>query len=158
MHYPAPTDHDPRSMRVLFLALCASVLSLSISLAACAPAMAPQVGGAGAGSEVIMLTMEDKGTAINVRQGDIILIELERAGSTGYEWHLDEGYRDHFELLSLEEGPRPDEKGRMGGPVIQRWRLQTTAPGKTELVLRLYRQWEGKDQSADMFSVEITTQ
>ena len=154
MKTPVPSDHRPIWLRLLFLSLIAPVLAWGPVLSACTPLSTVPTDGAGSG--VMMLTRENSESTITIRQGEIILIKLERAGSTGYEWRLDDGYGKHFELLSRKERQQTTEEARLGGPVVTTWLLQAEAPGEIALELHLYRQWEGRGKSTDWFAISVT--
>lgn len=101
-----------------------------------------------------MLTIEDHEKEITVRLGDTIQIELERAGATGYDWHIDGAYKEDFILLSMEDKQKTVEHGVLGAPIVKTWRLQTIRRGKTELAIYLYRDWEGRNAAIDTFSIK----
>ena len=103
---------------------------------------------------MLILKKQDNGKETTVRRGDIIQIELERSGGTGYEWYLDEAYKAYFDLLK-EDKEENLREGFVGAPVITRWQLKAVKQGTTELKLFLYRDWEGKDRAASLFQVKV---
>ena len=110
--------------------------------------------GISGANKVITLEEKDNGTEIRITNGDIIQIELKRSGGTGYEYYLDRDYKDYFELIK-DEKKEILRKGFVGTPVMRCWQLKAVKQGDTELVLRLYRDWEGKKNAASMFRVRV---
>jgi predicted secreted protein len=102
----------------------------------------------------LSLRKSDSGREIAINLGDIVVIELERSGSTGYEWYVDESYKEHFELIR-EDTETSNGRGLVGTPVVRKWVLKAITKGKTEIKLYLYRDWEGKNKSVDRFSLEV---
>jgi predicted secreted protein len=100
------------------------------------------------------LKKSDSGKEIAIEVGDVISIELERSGSTGYEWYFDKSYKENFELIR-EETETSSGRGLVGTPVVKKWILKAITEGKMEIKLYLYRDWEGKDKSVDRFTVEV---
>ena len=102
-----------------------------------------------------MLTIKDTEKEIAVNIGDTLEIELERAGSTGYDWHLDEAYREYLLLLSVDDRQKKTRKGVLGAPMLKKWRLQAIKRGEGDIIIRLYRYWEGREKTASTFSVNL---
>lgn len=107
------------------------------------------------GDNVIVLQKADSGREVQVRSGDIVQIELSGAGGTGYWWYATRLDAQYVELVSEETSPSGDKK-LMGGPVKGIWRLKAKAPGKTEVVMKYYRVWEGPEKAAEQFSVILS--
>jgi predicted secreted protein len=103
---------------------------------------------------VTIVKKHDNGKEIHIKSGDIIQIELEGSGSTGYEWYLDETYKDYFHLIK-EDKEEILREGFVGTPVIRRWQLKAVNQGETELKFLLYRDWEGKDKAASLFKIRV---
>jgi predicted secreted protein len=143
-------------------------LMTSLCLTGCAPASTDIMGtitmpskpavSAGTDSEVnndmLMIGKQDNGKEITAKRGDIIQIELERSGGTGYEWYLDQDYKEYFELLK-EDQKELSREGFVGTPVITRWQLKAVKQGDAELKLFLYRNWEDKDKAASLFKIKV---
>lgn len=128
------------------------VLVISMAIQACATGG----GNAQEGGNVVVLKKADSGKEIQVKKGDVLQIELEGTGGTGYWWYVTERDPRLLELLS-EETKVPSEK-KLGGPVTGVWRLKAIAAGKTRLVMKYYRVWEGPDKAAEQFSVVLTVE
>ncbi len=105
------------------------------------------------GSEV-KLSKGDNGKEITIKIGDVLQIELERSGGTGYEWYLDKSYRKYFELM--KEGTETRQsRGLVGTPVVRTWKLRAVEGGETDICLFLYREWEGKDKAVETFRIKV---
>jgi predicted secreted protein len=105
------------------------------------------------GNEV-RLSKDDNGREIAVKIGDVLHIELERFGGTGYEWYLDKSYEKYFELM--KEGTETlQSRNLVGTPVLRTWELTAVEKGETEIRLFLYRNWEGRDKPIETFKVKV---
>lgn len=104
------------------------------------------------GGNVIILHKEDGGREVQVKSGDVIQVELQGAGGTGYWWYVSGLDAAHTELVS-EETKAPSDKKLLGGPVKGIWRFKAKEPGRTELIMKYYRVWEGPGTAVDQFSV-----
>jgi predicted secreted protein len=129
--------------------LCALVV-VSLWLAASVHAL-----GSGSkveeGGSVVILQKEDNGREVEVKPGDVIQVELNGSGGTGYWWYATKMDAKYAELVS-EETKAPAEK-KPGGPVKGIWRIKVKGQGKTDLIMKYYRVWEGSGQAVDQFSV-----
>jgi predicted secreted protein len=106
-----------------------------------------------AGNEV-KLSKGDNGKEITIKIGDVLQIELERSGGTGYEWYLDRSYEKYFELMREDTETR-QSRGLVGTPVVRTWKLRAVEQGKTDIRLSLYREWEGKDKAVETFRIKV---
>ncbi len=109
-------------------------------------------GGAQQGGNVVTLHKSDNGRQVDVKPGDVVQVELSGSGGTGYWWHVTKLDTACAELVSEETKPAADPK-LLGGPVQGIWRFKAKTAGKTDLVMKYYRVWEGPDKSEDQFSV-----
>jgi inhibitor of cysteine peptidase len=107
-----------------------------------------------AGGDVVRLTKQDNGKEITVKVGDVIQIELKRFGATGYEWYFDKPYGEYFQLIR-EDTKEISREGFVGTPVIRTWELKALKKGETEVILYLYRSWEGRDKAVDWFELKV---
>lgn len=107
--------------------------------------------------DIVLLNKQDNNKEINVRIGEVIRIELERYGSTGYEWYPDKSYGEYLELIreGMEDVKKSPVKGIVGIPVRRWWELRAVKKGETEISIYLYRDWEGKDRAVDSFRVRV---
>ena len=127
-----------------------AALAMSTVMQACATGAA----GAQEGSKVVVLKKADNNREIQVGVGDVFQVELEGIGGTGYWWHVTEMDRGLVELLS--EDTRVSSEKKVGGPVTGVWRFKALAAGKTGLVMKYYRIWEGPDKAVDQFSIILS--
>lgn len=102
----------------------------------------------------VRLSEQDNGKEVTVKVGDVIQIELKRFGSTGYEWHFAKPYGEYFELIR-EDTKEISREGFVGTPVIRTWELKALKKGETEVILYLYRSWEGRDKAVDRFELKV---
>jgi len=97
----------------------------------------------------------DNNKEVTVKVGDVINIELERSGGTGYDWYIDAPSGDCLELIGEHTETVATDKAIVGAPVTEEWQLKAIKSGYTEVVLHLYRVWEGKDKSIDSFKIRV---
>jgi len=96
----------------------------------------------------------DSGREITVRPGEVIRIELEQAGGTGYVWEPHDLDTEHFEVLGVET--RATVKPEMTGlPVVKIWSIKALKEGKSELRFFYYRPWEGVKNASDEFVLKV---
>ncbi len=96
----------------------------------------------------------DNGREITVRPGEVIRIELEQAGGTGYVWEPHDLDTEHFEVLGVET--RAAVKPEMTGlPVVKIWSIKALKEGKSELKFSYYRPWQGIKNALDEFILKV---
>lgn len=142
-------------MTALFLTGCAPA-STDITGTITVPQRPALSGGENSkvNNAMLMIGTQDNGREITIRRGDIIQIELERSGGTGYEWYLEQDYKEYFELVK-EDQKELSKEGLLGTPVITWWQLKAVKKGAPKLKLLLYRNWEGKDKAVSLFEVKV---
>ena len=104
----------------------------------------------------VILTKQDNGKEITLKVGQVIQVQLEGIGGTGYWWHVENLDPSHWEILS--EKTRPVSNGRLGGPVLGFWTFRAKGPGTAEIAMDYYRTWEGVAKALDHFGVKIKIQ
>jgi predicted secreted protein len=103
---------------------------------------------------VAVLTANDNGKEIRVRQGDLFRIELETPGATGYLWQVED--LDTTRLVLINQSTRVLlSDGRLGGPVLSVFTFRGISEGSVTLTIDFYRPWEGRSKSEKTFSVKI---
>ena len=127
-----------------------ALILVSLWLAASVYALDSDSRIAGDGN-VVILQKEDSGREVEVKSGDVIEIELSGSGGTGYWWYVTKINPKHTELVS-EETRVPSDRKMLGGPTKGIWRFKAKEPGKTDLIMKYYRIWEGPDKAVDQFS------
>lgn len=127
------------------------VLMLSLILiSAGMPTLAADQGAA-----TIFLGKCDDGREITIPVGSILVICLEQTAGTGYSWQIDNLDTNRLELLDTVSEPVKKDKHLVGGPMLTKWRLSTTARGDTELKMYYYRVWEGIDKAVAKFEIRV---
>lgn len=114
-------------------------------------------GGEVEGKKALILRKDDSGKEVTVGVGEVIRIELERYGGTGYDWHLEKSFEGHFKLVKEEDIEEVGGESRaiIGAPVKKQWELRAVSKGKTEIAIYLYRNWEGRDKAVDSFKIRL---
>jgi len=112
------------------------------------------MGGVSMGKEPdVILQKQDGGKEITVKAGQIIQIQLEGMGGTGFWWYIQN--LDTRLVEPLSENTKAASDGRVGGPVLGLWTFLAQEPGTAQLMLDYYRIWEGSEKAADHFQVKI---
>lgn len=104
----------------------------------------------------VILTKQDNGKEITLKVGQVIQVQLEGIGGTGYWWYVENLDPRYWELLS--EKTRAASDGRVGGPVLGLWTFRAKEPGTAEIAMNYYRTWEGAAKALDHFGVRIKIQ
>jgi predicted secreted protein len=136
----------------------AVLLVLSLTLAACASMSASCPEGLNEkGGRIFRLTANDNDRTITATPGDTLVITLDRAGATGYDWHLEPASGDHWTLLVEKSEPKAPQPGNglLGAPVTKRWELLLTQRGDITITISLYRDWEGAAKHIDAFCLNV---
>jgi predicted secreted protein len=110
-----------------------------------------------AGAQVTVVQMQDDGKEIRVKAGEVIELTLPGQAGTGYIWEFLHLNRDYFQVLQTETKSLSNPN-RVGGPMLQIWRLKTLAPGTANLTLDYLRPWEGRSQAVKHFALQVRIQ
>lgn len=102
----------------------------------------------------MILGKQDTGRQITIKAGDIIRIELEAIGGTGYWWYINDLDLTYLEFLS-EETKAISDKGMTGASVMDIWRFKALKKGSAEIRLDYYRKWEGLEKAANQFRIKL---
>jgi predicted secreted protein len=100
------------------------------------------------------LTIKDDGRDVAVSVGDVIKVELEFQGGTGYSWYVDGLDETRLTALGVITVDTAD-KGVVGGPVQGVWSFKAAAPGDTVLRMLYYRVWEKNKSALKSFTVKF---
>lgn len=103
---------------------------------------------------LMTLTITDDGKEIEVRQEDVLRVELEGAGATGYLWQIRDLDRSRLDLVNQSTRVLLSD-GRMGGPILSIFTLKAVSKGSVVLTIDYFRPWEGREKSEKTFSVKI---
>jgi inhibitor of cysteine peptidase len=102
--------------------------------------------------KLIYLDEHDDGSTVEAHLGDFIAVDLPTNPSTGYDWHLETmdskvlAYRGKFYY---------GFSGLFGSPGRVVWLFEAIGYGKTDLVLKYYRLWEGPGSALDTYTLHI---
>ena len=105
---------------------------------------------------VVIIKKQDNGQEIEVKRGDVIQIELQSMGSTGYTWYLDTIDIERVEFMTEET--KVLKEGVMGAPVLDVWRLRALKKGHADIKMDYYREWEGIERAIDHFLIRLNIQ
>jgi inhibitor of cysteine peptidase len=106
----------------------------------------------------VTLTETDNGGAIEVRQGDVIDLQLRENPTTGFRWQVVRADGLDEEPLAADATPQGGEPGqpRIGAGGVRTLRFRARAPGSGRLELKLWRAFEGESSVVDRFTADIT--
>lgn len=98
-----------------------------------------------------MIGAADNGRNVNVRVGDLVVLQLPENPTTGYRWAVETAgsltlVADNF--AAGHAGP--------GGGGVRRLEWRATSPGTQDLLLLQRREWEAAGQEIARFMVSIT--
>jgi predicted secreted protein len=103
----------------------------------------------------MILNKDDNGRDISISIGSILEIELSTPAGTGYEWSVSKLEQEYLELMREEKIVAQMEDNKVGQPVVKKWYLRARRAGGTEVIMGLYRSWEGKSRPSDLFRIHI---
>src|SRR5215831_15389975 len=110
------------------------------------------MSGGGAISQVL-LGPRDRGSSVDVREGDAVVVELPENPTTGYRWavhHIDP------DVLALEASDfRSPPGAAMGAPGQRSLLFRVTGHGRADVELKLWRDWEGDDSAIDRYPFTV---
>jgi predicted secreted protein len=96
-----------------------------------------------------------EGREVPVRVGQIIVVDLEAAPTTGYRWEV-----EGADAAILRQVGEPEFESKspllMGAPAQQRTRLEIIGPGECTLTLVYRRPWETGKPPLKSYSVRLT--
>lgn len=127
--------------RKTYLFACLAIL---LVLTACGPAR-------------ITLTASDNGGQIEVKTGDLMVIQLEGNPSTGYTWEAQNLDAAMFEMVGEPEfeSDNPDLVGSGGTLTLT---FKTLKAGTATLNLVYHRPWETDVEPLETFSITVTVE
>lgn len=103
---------------------------------------------------LMTLTINDDGREVEIKQEDLLRVELEGAGATGYLWQIRDLDRSRLDLVNQSTRVLLSD-GRMGGPILSVFTLKAVSKGSVVLTIDYFRPWEGRSKSEKTFSVKI---
>jgi len=106
----------------------------------------------------VIIKKEDNNRELSIQKGDIVQIELEGTGTTGYWWHFvvpdSEPDSEYVQLVSEET--KALAEGKTGAPTLGIWRFQALKKGNADIRMAYYRTWEGRERALEQFLIRIT--
>ncbi len=100
----------------------------------------------------MVLTELDNGRRIEQTAGERLEISLAENPTTGFRWSFvdpDPSVGVVEDTYDLEGDVTP------GGAGNRRFRLEFSQPGEYEIVLRMWRDWEGDASTIDRYSITV---
>ncbi|MEA2066951.1 MAG: protease inhibitor I42 family protein [Thermotogota bacterium] len=87
----------------------------------------------------------------------IPVVKLEENGSTGYTWHFEITNPEVLKLKSETRTETQEDEEILGAPQQVKWAFEPLKEGKTTIIYRNYREWEGITSTVDIkvYSVKI---
>jgi len=99
-----------------------------------------------------ILTDQDNGRSIEAPVGTNLIVRLEESPTTGYGW-INKTDDDVLHLNNTEFSfASPDI---VGGAGVRTFGFMVNKLGKSTLLLKRVRQWEGESSATEVFSVTI---
>lgn len=112
----------------------------------------------------LVVTARDNGASVVMRQNETLWVVLSSNAGTGYSWEIEQ--LDTGRIVSLGQASRPSPgtalpDGRAlpmaGAPQQISFLFRMARPGSSELVLRLWRPWEGPASAVERFRLRLVT-
>ena len=101
----------------------------------------------------VLLGPGDRGSSVEVREGDGIVVQLPENPTTGYRWAV---HRIDPEVLALEASDFRSPPGAAMGASGQRSLLfRVTGKGRSDVELKLWRDWEGEDSAIERYPFTV---
>ena len=104
-------------------------------------------------SGILRIDGDNDGQTIFLRRGHFVNLNLIANPSTGYSWNLET--LDEDVVASYCETCIPIPPVMEGSPCDNKWFFEAVGPGRTSMVLKYYRVWEGPSSTLDTFSVRF---
>lgn len=98
------------------------------------------------------LTEADNGSSVEVHVGETVVLRLHENAATGYRWTFEDLDTSVVSVRGDKYLQRTEAVGS-GGDTL--WTLGATAPGKTQVKLKLWRRWEGDSSIQKRFAVTL---
>lgn len=99
-----------------------------------------------------VLTDQDNGRLIEVPVGTGLIVRLEESPTTGYVW-INKTAEDVLHLNSTEFSSA--SPAIVGGAGLRTFGFMVNKLGKSTLLLKRMREWEGESAATEVFSVTI---
>jgi len=154
---PLNIIHIRKSGEKAMLKICLfwGLTLLAASASACAQ-KSPLKDDAPATPTAAIRTFEktDDGKSVRLKIGEEFQIQLKGVPTAGYTWKIMEMDTARLRLIS-EDQKSLTPVGMVGGSSLFIWRLSPQTAGKSRLVLKNFRSWEGADKAVETFTLII---
>jgi inhibitor of cysteine peptidase len=104
----------------------------------------------------LKLDAANNGSSANARIGDVIMISLPEAPTSGYNWVLDNPVQEILQLQKTEFGS--DKGGTIGGTGVRYFTFLATQTGSAEISLKLLRPWVGDASIIERYKIFLHIQ
>ncbi len=105
-------------------------------------------------TEELQIGMKENEKIINLKVGQIFILELPSNPSTGYQWEVFEIDNTLLKPIGKSEFTSSTKSQIVGAPGIEKFKFKAIKKGKTKLTLQYKRPWENKPPSS-VFSVFV---
>jgi inhibitor of cysteine peptidase len=99
----------------------------------------------------MVLTERENGRSVTVSVGTVVTVRLPEAPTTGYRWAVEAA--SGVELIA----DRTAASGAIGGEGMRELEFRVSKPGRHDLRLKRWRDWEGDASVIDRFAVTIVS-
>ncbi len=106
-------------------------------------------------ADVWIITATDNETAIEAGPTDLVVLDVDEAGGSGYLWDLEAAEHAGFEVVTDERALAFD--GSIGGPTRRRVVLKVPPRGTHELRVVHARPWSKRSAPLNTVSVSVST-
>jgi predicted secreted protein len=148
--FQAPNAPAPR--------LLTALLAVSASATPARPAAPEPVPS----SHTLIVTAQDNGSSLILRQGETLQVVLSGNAGTGYGWDLEHHDPSRIKPLGMESrqtpGPPLPDGGLLplaGGQQQISFLFRMLRPGRSTVQLRYWRPWEGAGSILERFRVRV---
>jgi len=113
-------------------------------------------------SQTLIVTTQDNGSSLILRQGETLKVVLSGIAGTGYGWDLEHHDPSRIKPLGMESRqapgpPLPDGRSLplAGGQQQICFLFRMLKPGRSTLQLRYWRPWEGTGSIIERFRLRV---
>lgn len=105
-----------------------------------------------------VLTAEDNNNTFTQQVGDLIELQLEVKGSTGYDWYFSGLDTEYFEEVTSGARILTPMIGGAGAPVLGYWQIKLKKAGTATIKMKNYQVWIGESSSIDEYIITLQIQ
>ena len=104
----------------------------------------------------VILTQADQGKSIQVSSGEHIIVRLGENPTTGYGWAIDQINPEVVSPIGSDYAPASGSG--IGGGGERTFAFTAVKAGSSQILLKLWRKWEGDKSVRQRFGVTIQVQ